>query len=43
MRRITVEQGKWLSEEVFADMLSLCRFMPGPNVVGIAVCAGAKL
>ncbi|HME20404.1 MAG TPA: chromate transporter [Acetobacteraceae bacterium] len=42
-RRITVEQGRWISEEEFADILSLCQFMPGPNVVGIAVCAGAML
>jgi len=32
-----------LSEEEFTDILSLCQFMPGPNVVGIAVCVGAKL
>jgi chromate transporter len=23
--------------------LSLCQFLPGPNIVGIAVCVGAKL
>jgi chromate transporter len=42
-RRVTVEQRHWVSEEEFADILSLCQFMPGPNVVGIAVCVGAKL
>jgi chromate transporter len=42
-RRITVEQRRWISEEEFADILSLCQFMPGPNVVGIAVCVGAKV
>src|SRR5580704_14201407 len=42
-RRIAVEQHQWLSEEEFADIVSLCQFMPGPNVVGIAVCVGAKL
>jgi len=42
-RRITVEQRHWISEEDFADILTLCQFMPGPNVVGIAVCVGAKL
>ncbi|HEX3996020.1 MAG TPA: chromate transporter, partial [Acetobacteraceae bacterium] len=31
------------TEEEFADIVSLCQFMPGPNVVGIAVCVGAKL
>jgi chromate transporter len=42
-RRIAVEQHRWLNEDEFADILSLCQFMPGPNVVGIAVCVGAKL
>jgi chromate transporter len=42
-RRIVVEQRHWINEQDFADILSLCQFMPGPNVVGIAVCVGAKL
>jgi chromate transporter len=41
--RIAVEQRRWISEEEFADILSLCQFMPGPNVIGIAVCVGSKL
>jgi chromate transporter len=42
-RRMVVEQRRWISEAEFADILSLCQFMPGPNVVGIAVCVGARL
>jgi chromate transporter len=42
-RRIAVEQRQWINEEEFAEILSLCQFMPGPNVVGVAVCVGAKL
>lgn len=42
-RRIVVEQRQWICEEDFTDILSLCQFMPGPNVIGIAVCVGAKL
>ena len=42
-RRIAVEQRRWVSEEEFSDILSLCQFMPGPNVVGIAVCVGARM
>src|SRR5580704_2104469 len=41
--RIAVEQRAWLDEEEFADIISFCQFMPGPNIVGIAVCTGAKL
>ena len=41
--RITVDQRRWLSDTEFTDIVGICQFMPGPNVVGIAVCAGAKL
>jgi chromate transporter len=42
-RRIGVEQRHWISEQEFADIVSLCQFMPGPNIIGIAVCTGARL
>jgi chromate transporter len=41
-RRIAVENRRWISEHEFVDIVSLCQFMPGPNIVGIAVCVGAK-
>jgi chromate transporter len=40
--RYAVEQRQWLSNTEFTDALTLCQFMPGPNVVGIAICIGAK-
>lgn len=40
--RCAVERRRWLSEAEFGDVLTLCQFMPGPNVVGIAICVGAK-
>jgi chromate transporter len=42
-RRSVVDQRHWMSEHEFADTLSLIQFLPGPNVLGIAVCVGAKL
>jgi chromate transporter len=42
-RRIAVENRRWISDGEFADIVSLCQFMPGPNIVGIAVCVGAKM
>src|ERR1700730_9776976 len=42
-RRVVVEQQKWMDEQEFAETLTLCQFMPGPNIVGITVCAGSKL
>jgi chromate transporter len=40
--RCAVERRRWLNEAEFGDVLTLCQFMPGPNVVGIAICIGAK-
>src|SRR5215216_4125523 len=42
-RRIAVEQQRWINEQDFADIVSLCQFMPGPNIVGIATCIGTRL
>jgi chromate transporter len=42
-RRAVVEQHKWMEEQEFAETLTLCQLMPGPNIVGITVCVGAKL
>lgn len=42
-RRVVVEQRHWMDDQEFAETLTLCQLMPGPNIVGIAVCAGAKL
>jgi chromate transporter len=42
-RRIVVEQQRWMDEQEFAETLTLCQFMPGPNIVGITVCVGSKL
>jgi chromate transporter len=40
--RYAVEKRRWLTDAEFTDALTLCQFMPGPNVVGIAICVGAK-
>lgn len=42
-RRVVVEQRRWMGEQEFAETLTLCQLMPGPNIVGIMVCVGAKL
>lgn len=41
-RRMLVEQRRWLNPEEFTDVLSLCQLLPGPNIVNIAVCVGAR-
>src|SRR6266481_3121821 len=42
-RRIVVDQQRWLDGHEFAEILTLCQFMPGPNIVGITLCVGSKL
>src|SRR5713226_119622 len=42
-RRIVVDQQRWLDDQEFAEILTLCQFMPGPNIVGITLCVGSKL
>ncbi|HEY6720008.1 MAG TPA: chromate transporter [Burkholderiales bacterium] len=41
-RRMLVEERRWLSAEEFTDVLSLCQVLPGPNIVNVAVCVGAR-
>jgi len=40
-RRVVVEQRQWMDGQEFAEALTLCQLMPGPNIVGVAVCSGA--
>jgi chromate transporter len=32
-----------MDDREFADTLTMCQFMPGPNIVGITVCVGSRL
>src|SRR3954467_852613 len=41
-RRVLVERRRWLSDKDFTEILSLGQFLPGPNVVNVAVCIGAR-
>ncbi len=40
-RRSLVERRRWLTASEFTDMLSLCQFLPGGNVVNLSVAVGA--
>lgn len=41
-RRYIVERYRWLPPAEFAALLGLCQIMPGPNVMNLAVCLGAR-
>lgn len=41
-RRMLVEQKRWMTSEEFNAQLGLCQFLPGPNVVNLAVVVGKR-
>lgn len=41
-RRMVVEDRRWLTAAEFTDLLALCQFLPGPNVINLSVCLGAR-
>ena len=41
-RRMLVDERKWLTAEEFNTQLGLCQFLPGPNVVNLAVVVGKR-
>ena len=41
-RRMVVEQRRWLSPAEFTDLLGLCQFLPGPNIINMSVALGAR-
>jgi chromate transporter len=42
VHRMLVEERRWLSEDEFIDVLSLCQFLPGPNIINIAIVVGRR-
>lgn len=41
-RRMLVETEGWLTAEEFNVLLGLCQFLPGPNVINLAVAVGVR-
>ena len=41
-RRMLVDQRRWLGEREFIEILSLSQFLPGPNIVNLAVIVGSR-
>ena len=41
-RRMLVEKEGWLTGEEFTDLLGLCQFLPGGNVINLSVAVGAR-
>ncbi len=41
-RRMIVERKHWLTAAEFTELLALCQFLPGPNIVNLTVALGAR-
>ncbi|PLZ00982.1 chromate transporter [Burkholderia sp. WAC0059] len=41
-RRAIVEQHRWLDSADFTDLLGLCQFLPGGNVINLSVALGMR-
>lgn len=39
---ILVERRRWLTPDEFTDVLSLCQFLPGPNIVNVSIAVGGR-
>ena len=42
VRRMLVEERRWLTAAEFTDLFSLCNFLPGPNTVNLSIVVGAR-
>lgn len=40
--RMVVERRRWLSEGEFVQLLGLCQFLPGGNIINLSVALGMK-
>lgn len=41
-QRMIVRNRRWMRPDEFTDVLALCQFLPGPNVVNVAVTVGER-
>ncbi len=41
-RRMVVEDRRWLNAAEFADLLGLCQFLPGGNIINLSVAIGLR-
>ncbi|CAN5123861.1 chromate transporter [soil metagenome] len=41
-RRAIVDQHRWMTAEEFNEAFALCHFLPGPNIVNLAVVFGGR-
>jgi chromate transporter len=42
-RRMLVDNKGWMTAQEFNDLLALCQFLPGPNIVNLCAVFGARM
>src|SRR5215467_15945836 len=42
-RRMLVDNKGWMTAEEFNDLLALCQFLPGPNIVNLCAVFGVRV
>lgn len=42
VRRVVVEERRWLDADAFTELLGLCQFLPGGNVINLSVAIGMR-
>jgi len=40
--RMVVERHRWLTEAEFVELLGLCQFLPGGNIINLSVALGMR-
>jgi chromate transporter len=43
IRRVMVEERKWLTPAEFNELLALCQFLPGANVANLSIIFGSRV
>jgi len=41
-RRVIVEERRWITPETFVELLGLCQFLPGGNIINLSVAIGMR-
>ena len=41
-RRMIVDRRQWLTQPEFTEMLGLCQFLPGGNIMNVTIALGAR-
>ena len=41
-RHVLVDDRRWLTMDEFTDIVARCQALPGPNIVNVSICIGAR-